>query len=140
LTYANAFARPTGGIPGIFVISSGRGLLEPATRISLDDLAAFGRVAVDLSNPAYTAPLRADVTRLANSLGEDSRVVLLGSIATDKYLGVLLSLLGARLWFPERFIGLGDMSRGAILLRAAKEGEELEYVAAGGSVRRKQKF
>ena len=139
LTYARAFERPPQGCPGAFVISPGRGLIEPDTPVSLADLAAFARVPVDLANPEYTEPLREDVARLGTRVGDDARVVLLGSIATDKYLGVLKSLLGNRLCFPEQFIGMGDMSRGAMLLRAAKAGEELRYVAAGGMRRRGSK-
>ena len=56
--------------------------------------------------------------------------MLLGSIATGKYLDLLLPILGERLLFPRAFAGVGDMRRGAMLLRAAASGEELEYAAA----------
>ena len=57
-------------------------------------------------------------------------VVLLGSLATRKYLDPLGEVLGDRLRVPGAFIGLGDMSRGGLLLRAAAEGRELAYVDA----------
>jgi hypothetical protein len=63
-------------------------------------------------------------------------VVLLGSIATGKYVDTLLPVLGERLLFPREFIGRGDMSRGGLMLRAAKLGEELEYMPVAGAIRR----
>jgi len=56
--------------------------------------------------------------------------VLLGSIATPKYLEPLNEVLGPRLHVPQEFIGRGDMSRGALMLRCAAEGHELTYIAA----------
>ena len=64
---------------------------------------------------------------LAASLPASARVVLLGSIATNKYVDVLAPALGPRLHYPVSFIGRGDMSRGGLLLRSAASGEELEY-------------
>jgi hypothetical protein len=53
----------------------------------------------------------------------------LGSIATGKYVDVLVARFGARLEFPADFVGRGDMSRGGLLLRAAADGVELKYAA-----------
>ena len=53
--------------------------------------------------------------------------MLLGSIASDKYLDVLAPALGGRLHYPPAFIGRGDMSRGGLLLRSAASGVELDY-------------
>jgi len=50
----------------------------------------------------------------------DDEVVLLGSIATPKYLAILEPIFGDRLRVPRDFIGRGDMSRGALLLRAVR--------------------
>jgi hypothetical protein len=55
--------------------------------------------------------------------------VLLGSIASGKYVELLTSVLGRRLLFPGDFVGRGDMSRGGLMLRCAREGRELRYVA-----------
>ena len=65
----------------------------------------------------------------------DARIVLLGSIATGKYVDPLLTVFGERLLFPESFVGRGDMSRGGLLLRATREGTELEYASLAGSER-----
>jgi hypothetical protein len=53
--------------------------------------------------------------------------VLLGSVATGKYTEPLLEVFGERLLIPKDFVGLGDMSRGSLLLRAVREDEELTY-------------
>jgi hypothetical protein len=60
--------------------------------------------------------------------------VLLGSIATGKYVDVLTELLSDRLFFPSDFVGRGDMSRGGLLLRQAAAGVELPYIAFGQAV------
>ena len=45
-------------------------------------------------------------------------------------------MFGQRLLFPRDFVGRGDMSRGGLLLRASRSGEELTYVpVAGASLR-----
>ena len=67
--------------------------------------------------------------KLATDLGPDCEVVLLGSIASGKYLDILNRVFGARLRVPAEFIGRGDMSRGALMLRCVKEQHELDYVA-----------
>ena len=65
---------------------------------------------------------------MAERLHPTDAVVLLGSIATAKYLEPLKAVLGPRLRVPREFIGRGDMSRGALMLRCASEGRELTYI------------
>jgi hypothetical protein len=48
---------------------------------------------------------------------------------------LLLGIFGARLLFPPSFVGRGDMSRGGLLLRGAREGKELDYAPIAGAVR-----
>ena len=60
--------------------------------------------------------------------------MLLGSIASPKYVDVLTGIFGARLLFPIAFVGRGDMSRGGLLLRHASDGVELDYVAGARRV------
>jgi hypothetical protein len=114
------------------VITTDRGLLPADTAVRTEDLRAFGSVDISASRPQYRTPLARDVTRL----GSDAEVVLLGSVATGKYVDVLLEALGDRLLFPVDFVGRGDMSRGALLLRAARDGTELTYQPVAGAVRR----
>jgi hypothetical protein len=61
--------------------------------------------------------------------------VLLGSVATEKYVTPLTQVLGDRLYFPLAFVGRGDMSRGGLLLRCARTREPLDCVPVLGAVR-----
>ena len=115
LAYARAFAPKR-----TFVMAPGRGLLSPDTKITARELRAMGEV--DIESDAFVQPLRRDAERLAAK-----RVVLLGSIATGKYVDTLTAVFGKRLMFPSTFVGRGDMSRGGLMLRAAKSGAELAY-------------
>jgi hypothetical protein len=127
LAYAQAFAaRPA----DVLIITTNRGLLPESTRVRLDDLAAFARTDIDAGEPEFVEPLLRDVRALR---GE---VVLLGSIASTKYVETLLGVLGERLLFPVDFVGRGDMSRGGLLLRAADSREELTYAPVANAKRR----
>ena len=64
---------------------------------------------------------------VADRIDDDADVVLLGSVASGKYVDILWPIFGERLVFPSIFAGLGDMSRGGLLLRAARANRELEY-------------
>ena len=136
LTYATMFAQPPGASEGSLIITSSRGLLSPRTRIGIDDLREFAGVPIDADEQRYAAPLMADATRLRETIGPGSDVVLLGSIASDKYVGVLGEIYGDRLLFPGEFVGRGDMSRGGLMLRSVREGRELEYIPVAGATRR----
>ena len=132
LAYAERFA----DAESAFVIAPGRGLMPPHRSIGVDDLLAMASVPVDPADPRYLEPLRLDAERLASDASSERRIVLLGSIATDKYVGVLLACFGERLRFPVAFVGRGDMSRGGLMLRAAATGTELDYVPVAGAARR----
>ena len=134
LAYAREFARPPAGIAGAQVITTNRGLLDAETPVGLDDLRAFGGVDIRPDELRYRTPLVRDLERLAGSPGLE--LVLLGSVATGKYVDVLLDVVGERLLFPTEFVGRGDMSRGALLLRAARERTELAYEPVATAVRR----
>lgn len=134
LTYAGRFATPPEGQLGVQVITTDRGLMPTDITISAHDLRQFGTVDIQARAPAYRAPLLRDLNDLQSLRGID--VVLLGSVATGKYVDVLLEVLGDRLLFPLDFVGRGDMSRGSLLLRAAEEGRELAYGPVAGAVRR----
>ena len=131
LAYASAFANPPDGCPGggIQVIVPGMGLCPPTALIDLAGLRAVARVPVDPDDRRFTSPLRRDAARLAEQLSQEDAAVLLGSIATPKYLQPLRDVLGPRLCVPRDFIGRGDMSRGALMLRCAAERRELTYIA-----------
>jgi hypothetical protein len=139
VAYARQFARPPAGVAGVQVITSNRGLLPVDTPMTANDLRAFAGTEIRADEPGYRGPLRRDLTTLdqaAAAAGDAPEVVLLGSVATGKYVDVLLDVVGERLLFPTEFVGRGDMSRGALLLRAARAEVELAYVPAAGAVRR----
>ena len=128
MAYSSAFADPPEGCAGAHVIVPGLGLRPPSTVIDLGGLRAISRVPVDPTSKRYLTPLRRDAARLAEQLGPADAAILLGSIATPKYLEPLRPILGAKLRVPREFIGLGDMSRGSLMLRHAGEGRQLTYV------------
>lgn len=134
LTYADRFARPPDGNPGVQVITTDRGLMAAGTEITNDDLRRFAAIDINVEEPEYRRPLERDAGMLAGM--KDVEVVLLGSVATGKYVDILLEGLGDRLLFPADFVGRGDMSRGALLLQAARSGVELTYQPVAGAVRR----
>lgn len=134
LTYAARFARPPEGRSGVQVITTDRGLLSADAAVGPRELREFGSVDIRADAPQYRGPLERDLSSLGKV--QELEVVLLGSVATGKYVDVLLEILGERLLFPVEFVGRGDMSRGALLLRAAEDGKELTYGPVAGAVRR----
>jgi hypothetical protein len=133
LAYANVFARPD--TSRVLVITPTRGLVAAATPITLVDLREFAEVNIGADDPRYRKPLERDLRRLVRQLTPRCEVVLLGSIATGKYVSVLLDILRDRVHFPAEFVGRGDMSRGGLLLRCAVDGIELDYIPVHGAVR-----
>jgi len=129
LAYSLAFAKPPEGFPGVQVIVPGRGLWPHDTVIDIGEFRKIARVRVDTDERRYTRPLMRDATRLASQLEPHDAAVLLGSIATAKYLEPL-AVLGPRLRYPEEFVGRGDMSRGALMLKCATERRELTYAVS----------
>jgi hypothetical protein len=136
LAYANAFAPPRGRKSAVLVITPTRGLVPAEAPIGLADLQEFAEVDIDATDPRYREPLERDVKELAKKLTPQTEVVLLGSVATGKYVDVLLEHLGQRLRFPADFVGRGDMSRGGLLLRCAVDHSELAYIGVAGAVRK----
>jgi hypothetical protein len=137
LAYANAFAAaPRGKRSSVLVITPTRGLVPADSPIGLADLREFAEVDIHENDPRYRAPLERDVKELAKTLPARSQIVLLGSIASSKYIDILLEHLGGRLCFPADFVGRGDMSRGGLLLRCAVDRCELNYIPVAGAVRK----
>ena len=139
LTYARAFARPPAGGDGVLVITSDSGLRAASTPLTAAALRRAAQVDIDADNPSYRRPLETSAHALAKRLGPSAEVVLLGSIASPKYVDVLTAIFGERLLFPRDFVGRGDMSRGGLLLRCVRAGEELVYGPVLGAARRGQR-
>jgi hypothetical protein len=135
VAYANAFASPPEGVPAALVITPGAGLLPPETVLTEADVRTLAATDIHQDEPRYREPLERDARQLCQAASHDCQFILLGSIATAKYMAPLLDCFGDRLVFPGEFVGRGDMSRGGLMLRCARDGHELEYVAARGAVR-----
>jgi hypothetical protein len=129
LAYAQAFGSSGSGGPGSFVITAGGGLIPPETPITIAQLRELASVPIEVHEARYREPLERDARQLLQRIGANSQVVLLGSVATPKYVEPLLGIFGERLMFPAEFAGRGDMSRGGLMLRCARSGEQLRYVA-----------
>jgi hypothetical protein len=141
LAYARRFARPPDPADphvagGVLVITPSAGLRGADTPVTLDSFRTFASVEIDLANPKYARPLAASARALDEAAGPDCEVVLLGSVASGKYVELLLPVFGDRLLFPPDFIGRGDMSRGGLMLRSVDADLELSYAPLGGAVRR----
>lgn len=144
LAYGRAFARPpdpgaelSGG--GVFVITPNAGLRTPETPVTVAAIRSFAAVDVSVGNPRYRKPLERSARALAADVGGDCDVVLLGSIASPKYVEILLAIFSDRLLFPAEFVGRGDMSRGGLMLRCVASREELRYIPVAGAVRNGQR-
>lgn len=144
LAYARRFARPPDPTDpviagGILVITPNAGLRSVDTMVTIDSFRGFANVDIDLRNASYRAPLEQAARTLAAAIGPDCEVVLLGSVASGKYVDLLLPVFGERLLFPPDFVGRGDMSRGGLMLRCVEAGFELPYVPIAGAVRHGQR-
>jgi hypothetical protein len=140
LAYARAFARPPDpacevAAGGVLVITPDAGLQPSTLPVTLTALRGSARVDIRADNPRYRRPLQRSAERLAARLGPACEVVLLGSIASAKYVDVLTGVFGDRLRFPLEFVGRGDMSRGGLMLRCVADGRELTYVRLGEATR-----
>jgi hypothetical protein len=136
LAYARAFARPPVPSPGVLLITPTAGLMPDGTSVRLSKLRGFSRVPISIKNRRYRSALLRGVKQLAREIGPDCEVVLLGSIATGKYLDILNLAFADQLRVPAEFVGLGDMSRGALLLRCVKEQRELNYITVAAASER----
>lgn len=140
LTYGRRFAAPpepdnpiVGS--GVLVITPNAGLRSADLLVQASVIRLFGESDIDPANRAYRRPLEHSARSLLSEIGEACEVVLLGSIASAKYVDVLLDIFGGQLKFPLDFVGRGDMSRGGLLLRKSAEGVELAYGGVAGAVR-----
>jgi hypothetical protein len=139
LTYARRFARPAEPDnpvvgSGVHIITATAGLRSPDTLVTRAAVQAFGKGDIDASNARYRRPLEASARAVLAEVGTECEVVLLGSVASPKYVDILTAIFGARLLFPIAFVGRGDMSRGGLLLRHASDGVELDYEPVLGAV------
>jgi hypothetical protein len=135
VAYARQFADPPRRLAGSYVITTNCGLVPPETKMTMEQMQALGKNQIDLSDKHYCRSLRSSAVHIAEKLTKQTNVVLLGSIATGKYVDLLLEVFGDRLLFPAEFVGRGDMSRGGLMLRCAADNTELTYVPVRGAIR-----
>jgi hypothetical protein len=139
LAYARVFAEAPPDLPGVFVITASGGLLPPDTVMTLEKLLQISSGEVDPCDARYREPLDRDAQALAELAGPSCEIVLLGSIATPKYVDPLFEVFGKQLVFPAEFVGRGDMSRGGLMLRCVQSGEQLTYIPVLEATRRGRK-
>jgi hypothetical protein len=135
LAYAQRFAEVAGNIRPAYVITACAGLVPSDTRVTLERLREFSVGEVDAQNQTYRKALCRDAEALLGLLGSQCQIVLLGSVATPKYVEPLVDVFGEQLLFPAEFVGRGDMSRGGLMLRCVDRGTQLTYVPVMGAVR-----
>jgi hypothetical protein len=135
LAYAETFSAAAADVPPVLLIVPGFGLVPPSTPVTIEQLRAISTIPVDERNTAYRDPLLRAARLLDERAGPACFQVLLGSIASGKYIEPLLDVFAERLVFPAEFVGRGDMSRGGLMLRRAHSGDELTYIPVQGAVR-----
>jgi hypothetical protein len=139
LAYARAFSAPPRDVPGSLVITSSAGLISAETVVTLDQLRQWATNDIAANDERYRVPLDRDCRELSEAIGANCEVVLLGSVATSKYVDPLLKIFRERLLFPAPFVGRGDMSRGGLMLRSVEAGKELEYIPVLNATRHGQR-
>jgi hypothetical protein len=136
LAYARTFADAPDGQAGVLIITSNRGFVSADALVTAEELRSYSDVPIDARDERYRQPLIRDALALANSSSNNSSIVLLGSIASGKYVDHLLPIFGNRLHFPHEFVGRGDMSRGGLLLRSVAANRLLTHIPVAGAMRR----
>src|SRR6476619_566349 len=118
LAYAREFQNPPPRrAAGIEIITPTDGLCSPGSLVTLKDLERFAAVPIDADESRYRYPLESEAGKIDERIGPKCQVVLLGSVATGKYVYILAPSFGNRLVFPKEFLGHCDMARGAMLLQ-----------------------
>jgi len=135
LAYARTFCDAPPNTHGAFVITSSGGLVSPDAVITLERLQEISSGNLGPTDHRYRTLLERDAESLARICGKSCQIVLLGSIATPKYVEPLMTVFGKQLMFPAEFVGRGDMSRGGLMLRRVQSGEPLTYIPLLGATR-----
>jgi hypothetical protein len=135
LAYARTFAASPPEVSGSWVITASEGLIRPDTIVTIAQLHEWAKSSIEVAMLRYRSSLDRDCRLLSERLGDSSDIVLLGSIATPKYVEPLLEIFGERLLFPAEFVGRGDMSRGGLMLRSVEAGQELAYAPVLNAIR-----
>lgn len=127
LAYAKAFSVPPMGMCGSYVITATAGLMDPDVIVTVEQIRDMAAGRIEANDRCYRDSFDLGCRLLSEKIDASCDVVLLGSIATPKYVEPLLQAFGERLLFPTEFVGRGDMSRGGLMLRAVEAQTELAY-------------
>ena len=125
-----AYALRFGSAAAVFVIAPGVGLVPPHYRVTSRRWQLLRATGTNVGDGPFRRTLQRSCRRLRTSRDGEETYVFLGSVAADRYFGVLLPELGSRLVVPREFLGIGSMQRGALLRRRVEEGRALSYVPA----------
>ena len=136
VTYAERFAVAPADLAPAYVITSSNGLVSSRLRITATTVERFAGVPIDPAEATLSRAALSVRRELQGQLSSDTQVILLGSIATPKYVDPLIECFGDQLFFPTDFVGRGDMSRGGLLLRAVAANRELAYQQLSGTLKR----
>jgi hypothetical protein len=134
VAYVRRFGHAPEGMPAGLVMTAGGGLCPLDELVTVQRLQRWAGVSIHHANPHFTAPMTRHACELLEAHDEHARFVLLGSVASQKYVAPLLEVFGDRLLFPGDFAGRGDMSRGALMLRAVEAERELSYAEVGAAL------
>ncbi len=80
---------------------TGTGLMLPETLIRFDEFRQLSAISIDASNERYRQSLIADLMRLREMAGVHVDIILLGSIATSKYVDPIANVFGERVLVPR---------------------------------------
>ena len=105
--------------------------MPPETVFTIEQLQQIASIPIDAADMRYRQPLERGCRTLDEIAGPECDFVLLGSVASLKYLEPMFGIFGHRLLLPQEFIGRGDLSRGGLLLRCVRAGAPLTYVPLG---------
>jgi len=135
LAYARKFSAPPPGVLGSYVITANKGLVGPDEIVRCEQVREMAAGRIDADDDRYRTPIDLSCRLLVDQIQNSCEIVLLGSIATPKYVEPLLKIFGERLLFPVEFVGRGDMSRGGLMLRAVEAQTELVYAPVLNAIR-----
>jgi hypothetical protein len=133
LEYARAFVRSARDVEGVHVITMTDGLRSPDARVSTQELERFALCPEGAT--ASSEALERTAQALAQQANADAEIVLLGSVSTGKYTDILAPIFGERLCFPREILHIGQLARGALFLRRARERRELDYMPVAEIIR-----
>src|SRR5207244_9940285 len=90
LLYARIFARAPQGVPGVLVVAPGAGLVPAEAPVDAAQLVRLGKVPIDAADRRFRVPLEDGARLVLRALPPEAEIVLLGSIASAKYVDPLL--------------------------------------------------